>query len=276
MIAKASCFRRADGVLIASALALALGWCQSAQAVTPESPEVKILLDKAFKFLETANDNRLGAKCLVGLCFVKRGENETYPQVKAAVDACKAAAAQGAAGRQQQEFVYSTGLAIVFLCELNPSKYQAEIHKLLEVARGRATPLWRLGLSLEQPHVFQNGRHVDDAIRRVGKLGGEAARLCHSDRFDRARVRMADAHPRPQRRLGLSGDRQCRTTQQRYQARQARQGGPPRAVGGGPRLDLYLRRSAGHLDDGQARRGRRQFAPRLEAGRGNQSAAKNR
>ena len=72
------------------------------------------------------------AQALVGLCFLKHGEDETHPQIKAAVDACKAVTAnypgQGPIGGID---VYSNGLAIVFLCEVNPSKYQKEINALL-------------------------------------------------------------------------------------------------------------------------------------------------
>ena len=77
-------------LLVGVAMLCVVASSRSADAVTPDSPEVKAVLDKAFKFLETANDGRLGAKCLVGLTFIKRGERESHPQIKAAVDACQA------------------------------------------------------------------------------------------------------------------------------------------------------------------------------------------
>src|SRR4051812_25625451 len=90
---------------------LLLGFVQAAMAVTPDSPEVKAVLDKAFKYLETASDNRLGGKCLIGLCFVKRGETEAHAQVQAAVAACQAAVAGKQPGQPINDDVYSNGLA---------------------------------------------------------------------------------------------------------------------------------------------------------------------
>ena len=116
----------------ALALPMIAAWTRSVQAVTPDSPEVKAVIEKGLKYLETANDGRVGAKALVGLCFLKHGEDENHPQIKAAVDACKAVtvnySGQGPIGSID---VYSNGLAIVFLCEVNPSKYQKEINALL-------------------------------------------------------------------------------------------------------------------------------------------------
>lgn len=124
--------RSLSGVI---ALALLAGYLCSAAgsaawAITPDSPDVRKLLDKAFAFLETADDKRLGGKCLIGLAFVKDGKDEAHAQVAAAVAACQAAAA----GEPQaiQADIYSTGIAIIFLCNLNPSKYNYEINKLLK------------------------------------------------------------------------------------------------------------------------------------------------
>ncbi len=108
------------------------GVADRASAVSPEGPEVKAVLAKAFKYLETAKDARLGGKCLIGLCFVKRGDNESHPQIKEAVTACLAAAIN-----PDGPDVYSTGLAIVFLCELDASKYQAAINSFLKSLQKR-------------------------------------------------------------------------------------------------------------------------------------------
>lgn len=102
---------------------------QTALAVTPESPEVKAVVEKALKYLETAPDDaRLGGKCLVGLAFLKNGSDEKHPKVEIALQAClDATRGEPAAIRND---LYSTGIAIIFLCTLNPSKYAPEIIKL--------------------------------------------------------------------------------------------------------------------------------------------------
>src|SRR5256885_1611890 len=55
--------------------------------VTPESPEVKKLVDAALKYVETANEERLGGRCLIGLAFLKAGRGDD-PNVQLAVDEC--------------------------------------------------------------------------------------------------------------------------------------------------------------------------------------------
>jgi hypothetical protein len=99
-------------------------------ALTPESPEVKAAIDKGVKFLETSDDQRLGGKCLIAMVFLKKGFKDDHPKVAAAVEACKATCQKVAA--EIKEDVYSTGIAIIFLCECDASKYRPEIVKLME------------------------------------------------------------------------------------------------------------------------------------------------
>jgi hypothetical protein len=109
-------------------LAIAAAICpKSASAVTPESREVRRTIDKGLKYLESNTDGRLGGKCLIGLCFIKDGKDETHPRVAEAVAACQAHAKPEAAAIGTD--IYSTGIAIIFLCSLNPSKYYPEIIK---------------------------------------------------------------------------------------------------------------------------------------------------
>jgi hypothetical protein len=117
---------------------LAWGVPQRAEAVTPESPEVKAVLEKAFKYLETADDPRLGGKCLIALAFLKNGADENHPKVDHAVQACLAAT-KGEA-KEIKNDIYSTGIAIIFLCSLNPSKYAPEIIKLRDSLIARQKP----------------------------------------------------------------------------------------------------------------------------------------
>jgi hypothetical protein len=119
-------FRNAGYVLLAFA-ALAALWPQPAAAVTPESREVRRAIDKGLKYLEENTDGRLGGKCLIGMCFLKDGKDESHPRVAEAVKACQAAATADAKAIGAD--IYSTGIAIIFLCTCNPSKYYPEIIK---------------------------------------------------------------------------------------------------------------------------------------------------
>lgn len=120
---------------------LALGGT-SARAFNSESPEVKKILNKAIAYLETATDERLGGKCLIAMVFLKQGKKDDHPQIAAAVAACKAACAGEASAIRED--IYSTGIATVFLCECDASKYRPEIVKLLESLelRQRAAGGW--------------------------------------------------------------------------------------------------------------------------------------
>ncbi len=105
-----------------------------ALAVLPDSPEVKAVLAKAFKYLETAQESRLGGKCLIGLCFLKRGDKDTHPQIQEAVKACQDNVKN--LGKEHPD-IYDTGLAIMFLCELDASRYQGTIDAYLKSLQKR-------------------------------------------------------------------------------------------------------------------------------------------
>lgn len=121
-----------------AAVACCLLWPQSANAVTPDSPEVKSTINKALKYLEQADDPRLGGKCLIGMAFLKNGADESHPKVAAAIAACQANAKGNAAAIRTD--IYSTGIAIIFLCSVNPSKYSAEIIKYKDSLEARQKP----------------------------------------------------------------------------------------------------------------------------------------
>jgi hypothetical protein len=131
--------RRPQWTLGLTLLALAGGALpRPAAAVTPDSPEVREVLKKAFGYLETSTDARLGGKCLIGLAYLKDGADETHPKVDEAVKSCLAHTKVEAAAIRSD--IYSTGIAIIFLCTLNPSKYAPEILKLKESLELRQKP----------------------------------------------------------------------------------------------------------------------------------------
>lgn len=105
---------------------------RTAAAHTPESPEVRAVIKKGLKYLETSKEGSLGGQCLIGLVFLKDGADEKHPKVVAALNACLANT-KGEVGAD----IYSTGIAIIFLCTLNPSKYQPEIVKLRDSLEDR-------------------------------------------------------------------------------------------------------------------------------------------
>ncbi len=108
------------------------------EAYTPKSPEVRAMIDRGIKFLESekANDDRLGAKALSAMALVKHGARRNHPRVQMAVEAVQKAT-QGSDPAKLSEDIYSTGLSIIFLVTLDPQKYGKEITFFLESLRSR-------------------------------------------------------------------------------------------------------------------------------------------
>ena len=115
-----------------------------AAGFTPESPQVQTMVRAALVYLKGAKDTpysrSLGGKCLVGLALVKAGE-PGHKKVKEALDKCQAYCKSGPekiAARGGESIVYSTGIAVIFLCSLenatkNPGlKYRTEIETLVK------------------------------------------------------------------------------------------------------------------------------------------------
>ena len=116
-------------VFIAACLAASLP--ATARAVNPESPEVKAVIEKGLKFLETGqlSEHRLGGHCLIGLCFLKNGRNQNHPKVQAAVASCQQHSSPAELANVD---VYSNGIALMFLIEADPTKYRDLIQKYLQ------------------------------------------------------------------------------------------------------------------------------------------------
>lgn len=130
--------RLLTAVWAAIALAATFLLATPARAYTPESPKVKEMVGRAVKFLESASDNRLGGKCLIGLAVYKHTGNGAHPKVQEAVAACRAyIAGQNTYGEGS---MYSLGAAIIFLCDVGPQDYAKEISamltELLQIQKG--------------------------------------------------------------------------------------------------------------------------------------------
>jgi len=105
------------------------GW-----AYTPESPEVRAMVDRAYRFMATSDrEPELGGDCLVALTFVKDGKGESHPIVARAVSRAVAAARTGAVADTGSGALYSAGLCAIFLAEVDAQKYSAEIRNVLAV-----------------------------------------------------------------------------------------------------------------------------------------------
>lgn len=113
----------------------------SVRAAPPTSAQVNAMVERALKYLETQDDERLGGKCLIGLAYFKAGRPLSHPKVAAAQAAC--AIGLNDPGSLPDNCAYSLGLAIVFLLETDATKnrglaerYVAELLKRQKPAGG--------------------------------------------------------------------------------------------------------------------------------------------
>src|SRR5689334_2007949 len=79
------------------------------------------MIERALKWLETQDDNRLGGRCLIGLAFYKAGRKLDHSKIVQAQNACQSAIGNLGA-LDMSEANYSLGLALVFLLETSPEK----------------------------------------------------------------------------------------------------------------------------------------------------------
>ena len=122
MSSRPGCLLVAGIVVIASLLLP-----QPVSALGPDSPEVKARIKRALGYLANANDERLGGTCLIALCFKKNGAPNDHPKIKFAMDKC---------AKTNPEDVnvdmYSMGIALMFLCEVDPKGNLPLIEKYLQ------------------------------------------------------------------------------------------------------------------------------------------------
>jgi hypothetical protein len=131
------------------ALLFALSLPLAASGVTPDSPEVKAMVEKALKFLEGADDERLGAKCLVGLSFYKAGKPTNHPKILTAISACQSSAGMlGGDGSAVDN--YSVGLAMIFLLEIDPERHRSLAYRYLQEILRREHPQGGWGYAGEE------------------------------------------------------------------------------------------------------------------------------
>ena len=100
-----------------------------ARALTPESPEVRKLIEQGLASLEGHAERRLGGLCLIALAFIKNGAPPDNPHVVAALEACEKP--EGIVD------VYSNGLAIIFLAEHDPVAHRELISRYVGMLMNR-------------------------------------------------------------------------------------------------------------------------------------------
>ncbi len=133
--------------LSALALVSLLACPSTARAYTPESPEVRKLVDSGLAYLEkNSQEERLGGRCLIALAFLKDGKKE-HRFIQEAVKACE----EGMAKKDiADDRTYGFGLAVIFLAELDAKKHRKTIDYYLSVVKSRQKSHGGWGYTAEQ------------------------------------------------------------------------------------------------------------------------------
>ena len=129
----------ARSLVAAVCLTIALAAPTRADAVggkySPESPEIEAAVQRAVKFLQQDKvENRLGGKALMGLALVKAGVDHNDAKIREAADELANAVATGR-GLDEGNIVYTLGLSIIFLTQLDPQQHGEQIKNLLDRLR---------------------------------------------------------------------------------------------------------------------------------------------
>ena len=150
--------------------ACGLAWLYAAppaQALSPDSPQVKAAVQKGLSFLlAEKTDNRTGALALSAMAFSKNGAPANHPHVQRAVQKIRqelAAPANAGGDFNGSEQIYHLGLSLVFLASTDGQAYRREIDLLL----GRL-------LAVQQPAGgwgYPNAQQADTSMTQYGVLG---------------------------------------------------------------------------------------------------------
>jgi hypothetical protein len=108
--------------------------------LTPESPEVQEAVRKAVAYLARpdTDDLRLGGKALIGLAIYKATGETRHPQIIKKIGEIRTIIADDKQLNAQD--VYSLGIAIIFLANIDAKEYQADIQRLLAALIARQKP----------------------------------------------------------------------------------------------------------------------------------------
>ena len=102
----------------------------------------------------------------MGLAWAKHGEDPAHPQIADAVRAIQSALRKGP--QQFRAGIYDTGIAIMFLVAVDPSRYRFEIESLVESLHLRQKTDGAWGYPPEHP---THGATCDTSMTQYAVLG---------------------------------------------------------------------------------------------------------
>ncbi|HET6880489.1 MAG TPA: hypothetical protein VFI31_10060 [Pirellulales bacterium] len=168
--------RRSAALVAALVVAACLSAASDARALTPESPEVKQVIAKGIKYLESAKtgnwEKHPGMQSLIGMCILKQyGENgKNHPKVTEAIAVIRACVKENRV--RCEEEIYDIGITLLFLLDLemaHAGDFKPEMEALLNIL-----------LSAQKPHGgfgYPSKPTGDTSMTQYGALGMWACQM---------------------------------------------------------------------------------------------------
>lgn len=158
--------------LVAALVASILFSAAPAQALLPTSKRVRTLIDAGLNALDKlprddTNSQELGGQAVVGLAFYKAGRKKS-PWVDRAVNACV-----GKAGGAAQLDIYSHGLAIILLAEVEPRKHRNALRQYLDALAKKQKPHGGWGYAERETGDTSQTQYVALALWQAHRAGIE-------------------------------------------------------------------------------------------------------
>lgn len=108
-----------------------------AQAIAPDHPDVKALIERSLSFLAGNTHEKIGGRCLIALAFKKNGRDANFGKIRDALAACRT--------QNFSTFVncdnYNLALMIIFLCEMDIESDRPLVQQLLGELLKRQLPI---------------------------------------------------------------------------------------------------------------------------------------
>lgn len=139
---KCKTLRRSVAAITATVLLVLV--TSDSRGYTPESPEVKQMVDRAVAFMIKSGEDgyhQHGAAALVALALYKAGVDKSHKMIQEGVQASQAMARQGA---ERANETYSPAICCILLCEIDQDRYRQDIERLVQglVRRQRPDGSW--------------------------------------------------------------------------------------------------------------------------------------
>jgi len=162
--------------LIAVVLSLSFLIPHMAAAYTPESPQVRTMIDSAVKALEGSGQHgQLGGECLVCLALYKAVDgNVTKPKtakrIQDALTRCRRECTVDAL-KTQPHATYNQSSALIFLCEPGKKGYMAEIRNLVNALVSWQKPHGGWGYAEEEQGDTSQTQYCLMALWEANSIG---------------------------------------------------------------------------------------------------------